>query len=99
MVKRTYYGVISDALEACFSFENGMDSEEYHINTENPPNESLHEALDKAIKIEEVVQKAYSDAATHSEGLMADLPRTFKIAAGRREKRIIEMRNYTKNQV
>ena len=95
MVKRTYYGVISDALEACFSFQKGMNPDDYFADTEIPADESLVEALQRAITIEETTQKAYSDAATLSEGFMADIPRTFRIIANNRGRRIAELRNHT----
>ena len=94
-MKRTYYGVISDALEACFSFQKGMNPDDYFVDTEIPADENLVEALRRAITIEETIQKAYSDAATLSEGLMADIPRTFRIIANKRGRRIAELRNHT----
>jgi len=91
MVRRTYYGVISDALEACFSFEKGLDSDTYSVDTEIPAGEGLAQALGRAITIEGTIQKAYSDAATLSEGLMADLPRAFRTVAGKRADRIARL--------
>ncbi|UCD73154.1 MAG: hypothetical protein JSW01_00480 [Candidatus Bathyarchaeota archaeon] len=91
---RTYYGVISDALEACFSFEEGLDPDAYCIDIQIPDSEGLAEILERAITIEEKIQKAYSDAARLSEGLMADIPRVFSIIAGKREERIAKLRDH-----
>jgi hypothetical protein len=88
---RTYYGVISDALEACFSFKEGLDTDTYCIDTQIPNNGNPTKAFEKAIAIEETIQKAYNDAATLSEGLMADIPRIFKIVAGKRGERINQL--------
>jgi hypothetical protein len=95
-VMRTYYGVISDALEACFSFKEGLDTDAYCIDTQIPTDESPTQVFERAIVIEGTIQKAYSDAATLSEGLMADIPRIFKIVAGKRGERITQLRELSK---
>jgi len=95
VVERAYYGVISDALEACFSFglnTGGLDSEAYSVRTEISKDASYKDALKTMIKIEETVQKAYTDAAALSEGLMADVPRAFKIMAKKRGERVARLR-------
>ena len=84
-VERAYYGVITDALEGCFAFD--LDPDEYKITTELPDKASYFDAVKKAIEIEEKVIKFYSDAAAQSEGLMADVPRAFKLVAKKRDGR------------
>ena len=91
MVKRSYYGVISDALEACFSFEEGLDSNNYSIKTEIPQSSNYSTSLKAAIELEKTIQKAYTDAATLSEGLMADVTQTFKLIAKKRNSRIAKL--------
>ncbi len=93
-VTQTYYGVISDALEACFSFKEGLNTDTYSIDTQIHTNENLTKAFERAIAIEETIQKAYNDAATLSEGLMADIPRILKIVAGKRRERITQLRKF-----
>ena len=84
-IERTYYGVISDAIEGCFAFD--MKPEEYTYKTEIPENISYSEALERAIEMEEKIIKYYIDAAEQSKSLMADVPRVFKIVAKKREGR------------
>ncbi len=96
MVERAYYGVITDALEACFSFEEGLDSEAYNVETEISPCVSLPDILKKAIDVEEAIKKVYTDAAVLSEGLMADVPRVFRLVARKRDGRIAELKAFKK---
>ena len=90
MVERSYYGVITDALEACFSFEEGLDSNNYSIKTEIPSS-NYSSSLKAAIELEKTIQRVYTDAATLSEGLMADVTQTFKLIAKKRNSRITKL--------
>ena len=92
MAERAYYGVITDALEACFSFEEGLDPEAYTVKSEISEGASYTDALRTAIEIEETIQKVYTDAAALSEGLMADVPRAFKIIARKRGDRVSKLK-------
>jgi rubrerythrin len=91
MVERAYYGVITDALEACFSFEEGLNPEEYPVPTEPSTEADYSTNVKSAVDMEKTIQKAYTDAATLSEGLMADVPQTFKRIAKKRTTRITEL--------
>ena len=84
-VERAYYGVITDAIEGCFSFN--IDPTEYSFKAELAEKASYSEALDKALEIEEKIIKFYSDAAEQSKSLMADVPRAFKMVAKKRGNR------------
>ena len=95
MVERSYYGVISDALEACFSFEKGLNSEDYAVKTEIQESSSYSTNLKLAKEIERAIQKAYKDAATLSAGLMADVTQTFSIIAKKRNSRIIKLAKFS----
>ena len=88
--QRTYYGVITDAIEGCFAFN--IDSEAYVIETTLAGNASYSDALDKAIKLEEKIGKFYLDAAEQSKPLMADLPRLFVLIAKKRDSRVAKLR-------
>jgi len=88
--QRTYYGVITDAIEGCFAFN--IDSEAYAIETTLAENASYSDALDKAIKLEEKIGKFYLDAAEQSKPLMADLPRLFVLIAKKRDSRIAKLK-------
>lgn len=91
VVESSYYGVISDALEACFSFKEGLDTEEYKVKTELLEDASYSDAVKTAIEMEGVIKKAYTNAAILSEGLMADIPRVLKIISNKRNARINEL--------
>ena len=96
MVERAYYGVITDALEACFSFKDGLNPEAYPIKTELAEGASYADALKAAVEMEETIRKLYLDAAALSEGLMADVPRAFKIIARKRDERIAKLKSLQK---
>ena len=88
-VERSYYGVISDALEGCFSFD--VEPDAYTFETKLDDKASYADAVGKAIEIEEKMIKFYSDAAEQSQTLMADVPRVFTIIAKKRGNRVAEL--------
>jgi len=90
-VRRAYYGVISDAIEACFSFA-GIDTDDYSIDTRLPKDMSYSDALRAAIAMEEKTVSFYSEAGEVSKSLMADVPRAFGIVVKKRDKRISRLR-------
>ena len=91
LVERTYYEVITDALEACFSFE-GIETDDFLIETGLAKDASYPDALNKVIAIEEGIIKFYSVASEASRALMADVPRAFEKIAERRSRRIHKLR-------
>lgn len=91
MIQRVYYGVITDALEACFSFKEGMNPQNYVVKTEVAENASLVSILKCVMEIEETIRRAYIDAAELSEGLMADVPQAFRAVAKKRSERITKL--------
>ncbi|MFH1382108.1 MAG: hypothetical protein ABIH70_04355 [Chloroflexota bacterium] len=88
-VERTYYGVISDAIEGGYAFD--MDPDGYTLETELDKGATYKDALNQAILMENSLIKFYSDAAAQSKSLMADIPRTFITVAMKKEKRILEL--------
>lgn len=92
-VQRVYYEGITDAIEGCFSFE-GLDTDNYSFDIELPKDASYSNVLEKAIKIEEKIQKFYLDSAEVSKSLMADIPRVFERIAKKRKKRKIELKSF-----
>jgi rubrerythrin len=90
-IDRAYYGVITDAIEGCFAFD--IEPEVYTVETALAEATSYADALGKAIKLEEKIEKFYSDAAEQSKSLMADVPRAFVLIAGKRAKRGSELRS------
>ncbi len=81
-IERTYYGVISDAIEGCFAFD--VNPDEYTFATELSEKASYSDALEKALAMEGKIIKFYSDAAEQSKSLMADVPRAFIMIAKKR---------------
>ena len=86
MVQQKYFGVITDAIEASFSFEL-LDTDDYNLDAVLPENATLLEVLRRALEIERTIIAFYLKTAEVSTGLMADMPRAFrKIAATRKER-------------
>jgi len=94
-VQRVYQEVISDALEGCFSFED-LDTDAYTFDTELPKDLSYSDVLERAIKVEEKIQKYYSDSAEMSKSLMADISRLFERIAKKRDKRKMQLKLFYK---
>ena len=84
-IQRTYYGVISDAIEGAFAFD--VNPDEYTFATELSEQASYADALEKALEIEGKIIKFYSDAAEQAKSLLADVPRAFVILARKRGER------------
>lgn len=89
-IERSYFGVISDAIEGCFAFE--INPADYAFSIELGENASYFDALSRAVEIEEKIMKFYSDAAEQSKSLLADVPRTFTMIAKRRNNRRAKLR-------
>ena len=87
-IKRTYYSVISDALEGGFAFD--LETDSYAIDFRML---SYDDAVVQAVEIEEKIVAFYTDAAEQSMVLMADIPRQFKIIAKKKQKRIDQLRS------
>lgn len=85
-IQQKYFGVITDAIEASFSFEL-LDTDDYDLGVALPENATLPEVLRRALEIEHTIIDFYLKAAEVSTGLMADIPRAFrKIAETRKER-------------
>ena len=85
-VQRTYYEVITDALEGCFTFS--INPDKYAFKTELTEKTGYTEALEQAAEIEAKIISFYLDAAEQSKSLLADVPRVFTLIARKREKRL-----------
>jgi hypothetical protein len=90
-IERTYYGVISDAIESCFAFD--IEPDEYKLETTLSENLNYAGALARAIEMEEKIRKFYGDAAEQSKSLMADVPRLFNLIAKKRSDRIAKLKS------
>ena len=90
-IERTYYGVITDAIEGSYAFN--LDPDKYTFNIEIPEGANYADILDHAVEIEEKIIKFYLDAAEQSKSLMADVPRAFVMVAKKREARKPRLRS------
>jgi rubrerythrin len=90
LVVRTYRETITDALEACFSFE-GLDLAGYAVETTLAEDASLAEALAATIALERKACAFYADVAQRSQSLLATIPGAFKRVAKRRGRRGLEL--------
>ena len=90
-IERVYYGVITDAIEGCFSFK--INPDEYMLKNELAKNTGYSDALNKAIEMEGKTIKFYSDAAEQSKFLLADVPRAFTMIAKRRDGRRTKLKS------
>ena len=90
LIVRTYRETISDALEACFSFES-LDLNEYSTEVTVTQETSFLNALKMALELENNASKFYADLAECSASLLATIPRAFKRVAETRKNRITKL--------
>jgi rubrerythrin len=83
LVVRTYQETITDALEACFSFE-GLNLRDYDLG-------SLSVTLVTARRLEETAIRFYSELAVSCASLLGTIPRAFRRVADARKKRLAEL--------
>jgi len=86
LVVRTYRETITDALEACFSFE-GLNPKDYETKATLGENTSFSEALRIAIELEDKASRFYVKVADLSENLLATIPAAFRKVAQKRNNR------------
>ncbi len=89
-VDRTYYGVVSDALDTQFAFQ-GVDTDDYVVKTALP--DSPDGIVDVLVSNEETIIAFYRAAAEASRSLLADVPRTFDRVASKRSRRLDVLRD------
>ncbi|MEM2227393.1 MAG: hypothetical protein QXR82_01105 [Candidatus Bathyarchaeia archaeon] len=90
-IERTYYGVISDKLEACFI--KILNTDDYSIEVKIPEEFTYLNALHKAIEIEEKIQKFLIDASDAIGSLVPDVSWTFSRIGKKREDRINKLKS------
>jgi hypothetical protein len=83
-IERTYFGVITDALEGCFAFD--IDPSLYEIGGDISEGDYAA-GVAAALEMETKILRFYVDAAEQSRCLMADVPRVMdRIAKARGER-------------
>ncbi len=95
-IERAYYGVITDAIEGCFSFK--INPEEYAFEAGLTENWEYSDALNEAAEMEGKIVKFYSDAAEQSKLLLADIPRVFTMVAKKRSDRKAKLETFRRDQ-
>jgi hypothetical protein len=88
-VERSYFGVITDAIEGCYAFN--LNTEDFTVNSGVKEGTARAAAIQQAVKVEEKIIQFYTEAAEQSQPLMADVPRTFSIIARKRNARLTKL--------
>jgi rubrerythrin len=91
-VTRTYQETITDALEACFSFQ-GLNLNDYTIETNLAEGTPYSGALKMAMNLEEKAIKFYLNVAERCKSLLATIPNAFRKVAERRYNRKLELKS------
>ncbi len=92
LVTRTYQETITDALEACFSFE-GLNLSDYAARAMSIEGMSYSDALQTAIEREDKAAQFYLDVAERCQSLLATIPRAFSRVAEVRSKRRLRLQS------
>ncbi len=87
-VKRSYYSVVSDALETGFCFK---DLRADIVIPEFSKGASIPEILNLAVKLEKEIQNFYMQAANSSRALLADVPRQMDKVIQERTRRVEQL--------
>jgi len=90
LIVRTYQETISDALEACYSFE-GLTLDKYAVAGLSVKGHKLADAASVAIKLEETAIRFYGEVAVQCQSLLATIPRAFQRVAESRKKRLADL--------
>jgi len=91
LIVRTYQETITDALEACFSFE-GLSLQKYAVAGLSAKGHTLADAAAMGIALEETAIRFYSEVAVLCQSTLATIPRAFQRVAEGRKKRLAELR-------
>jgi rubrerythrin len=88
LVVRTYRETITDAIEACYSFE-GLNLDDYSVKVVASGNRA--ESLKTAIQLEDKAIKFYADVGERSKSLLATIPMAFERVAKSRKSRKLKL--------
>jgi hypothetical protein len=90
-IDRTYYGVITDAIEGGYAFN--LNQDDYTFESKLACKSSKSDIITKTIGIEDKIVKFYTEAAEQSRALIADIPRVFVSIAKKREERRAKLKS------
>jgi rubrerythrin len=94
LIERSYRETVTDAIEACYSFEN-FNSNDYDLITK--VGQTYPDGLNAAIRIEETALKFYENAEDRSRSLLATIPIAFKKVGDRRNNRRLKLKALLEN--
>jgi rubrerythrin len=94
LVTRTYRETITDAIEACYSFE-GFTLSDYDVVP--VIGKTRIECLKNAIELEDKAIGFYADAAERSKSLLATIPMAFRRVAQTRKNRKLALEALVRN--
>ena len=89
-IERSYYSVITDAIEGCYAFN--MDTDNYEINT-TLDDASYQDALKQVLENERALIRFYSDAEEQSRATLADIPVAFRMVVKKRNERVAKLQS------
>lgn len=92
-IERTYFGVITDAIEGGYAFN--LETDNYSFDFAIKEKNDYVDMLKQAVQIEEKIINFYKDAAEQSRSLMADIPRVFDLLARKRRERVERLNSLT----
>jgi hypothetical protein len=92
--ERTYFGVITDAIEGGYAFN--LESDDYVIDTGLADGTNYLDAMQKAIEVEKKMVDFYKISSEQSQGLMADVPRAFKLLSQKKSQRLLKLESMAK---
>ncbi len=87
-IKRSYYSVVTDALETNFCFKGLTAKAEI---PDLPENASAEDVVRASVEMEKFIRDFYRQAADLSRSLLADVPRAMDRVARNRDSRISEL--------
>ena len=88
LVVRTYRETITDAIEACYSFE-GLNLDDYYTKSFAFGNRA--ESLKTTIQLEDKAIKFYTDVGERSKALLATIPMAFERVVKSRKSRKLKL--------
>lgn len=86
-IERTYYGVISDAIEGGYCLD--LESDDFTFDSTIQPSSAHDLSVKQAKQIEQCILSFYTTAEEQMAALMADLTRAFGQQAKKRRKRLL----------
>jgi len=88
-IERTYYGVISDAIEGGYCLD--LEPDDFTFDATIQASGADEPPVEQAVQIEQCILAFYTTAEEQMAALMADLTRAFGLQAKKRRKRLLAL--------